>query len=90
MFQVGWASFWKDDAGANSRSLGRNETVGGRDADMEGPSLQGPMQRQIHASRGLHWNKQSYATGGSSRGDKFHPEFMIVVRDMVGDGVGRL
>lgn len=52
---------------------------------MGGPSWQGPMQRQIHASRGPHWNKQSYATGGPSRDDKFHSEFMIVVRDMVSD-----
>lgn len=42
--------------------LGRNETAKGRESDdVEGPSWQGPMQREIHTSRGPHWNKQSYA-----------------------------
>jgi hypothetical protein len=59
-------------------ALGRNETVKEEGDDMDGPSWQGPMQRQIHTSRGPRWNKQSYAMCGSSRDDKFHPEFMIV------------
>lgn len=64
----------------------KRDSEGERDDDMEGPSWQGPkgpMQRQTHASRGPRWNKQSYAACGSSREVKFHPESMIVVRDMV-------
>lgn len=64
----------------------KRDSEGERDDGMEGPSWQGPkgpMQRQTHASRGPRWNKQSYAACGSSREVKFHPEFMIVVGDMV-------
>lgn len=88
-FRSGRAFFWKDECRCELSVFGtKRDSEGGRDDDMEGPSWQGPMQRQMRASRGPHWNKQSYATGGSSKGDKFHPEFMIAVRDMVGDGWG--